>query len=110
MSFTIRNGQTLVLDRGASGLPDVCTVESEGQLALFGLKEELACVKGELCTLKKAVEDTLGRVDSNLSLGLGQGSINGSYAWLKRNLRFDKGKGKLGLGRSGPPLPKMRGI
>lgn len=48
-------------------------MESEEQRVLFGLKEEIAGVKGEIRLLKKAVEDFISKVSRGLNSSLGLG-------------------------------------
>lgn len=69
------------------------------------MKEEVVGVKNKLRFLKKAVEYMLCRMDPKLGLCLGQNDESG----FKLHLKLDKGKSKLGLGlgRSGPPCPKI---
>lgn len=49
-------GRNSVPEKDSGGLFGICIVESEGRRVLFGLEDELRC-------LKKSVEDLLGKVD-----------------------------------------------
>lgn len=90
-------------ESSGGGLSDVYTMGSEEQRVLFGLKEEIAGVKGEIHLLKMAVEDFISRVNKGLNSNMGLGlSLGHGFAKNKDGprsrlnpCRVDKGKAKL---------------